>query len=52
MIWALCAFFAGRLGGKAFEDKPWARLLAAFGGTAVISALAEAALRIGSDWRK
>ena len=24
VIWALYAFFIGRLGGKAFEDKPWA----------------------------
>jgi hypothetical protein len=23
VIWALYAFFIGRLGGKAFEDKPW-----------------------------
>jgi hypothetical protein len=36
----------------AFEDKPWAGLLAAFGGTVVISALIEAARRIGSGWRK
>jgi membrane protein DedA with SNARE-associated domain len=51
MIWALYAFFAGRLGGKAFEDKPWAGLLAAFGGTLVISALIEAARRI-RHWRR
>ena len=50
VIWALYAFFAGRLGGKAFEDKPWAGLLAAFGGTVVISALIEAARRIRSRW--
>jgi membrane-associated protein len=48
VIWALYAFFAGRLGGKAFEDKPWAGFLVAFGGTVVISALIEAARRIGS----
>jgi hypothetical protein len=52
VIWALYAFFAGRLGGKAFEDKPWAGLLAAFDGTVVISALIEAGRRIGSGWRK
>ena len=48
VIWALYAFFAGRLGGKAFEAKPWAGFLVAFGGTVVISALIEAARRIGS----
>ena len=51
VIWALYAFFAGRLGGKAFEDKPWAGFLVAFGGTVVISALIEAARRIGSWWK-
>jgi hypothetical protein len=48
VIWALYAFFAGRLGGKAFEDRPWAGFLVAFGGTVVISALIEAGRRIGS----
>lgn len=43
VIWALYAFFAGRLGGRAFEDRPWAGLLAAFCGTVVLSALVEAA---------
>ena len=38
VIWALYAFFIGRLGGKAFEDKPWAGFLAAFGGTVVVNA--------------
>jgi membrane-associated protein len=51
VIWALYAFFAGRLGGKAFEDKPWAGLLVAFGGTVVLSALIEAARRIRSRWK-
>ena len=37
IIWALYAFFIGRLGGKAFEDKPWAGFLVAFGITIVIS---------------
>ena len=50
VIWALYAFFIGRLGGKAFEDKPWAGFLAAFGGTVVISVLIEVARRIRS-WR-
>jgi membrane-associated protein len=48
VLWALYAFFIGRLGGKAFEDKPWLGFLVAFGGTAVISALIEAARRIRS----
>jgi len=32
IIWASYAFFIGRLGGQAFEDKPWIGLLLAFGG--------------------
>jgi hypothetical protein len=40
------AFFIGRLGGTAFEDKPWLGFLVAFGGTAVISGLIEAGRRI------
>ena len=51
VIWALYAFFIGRLGGKAFEDKPWAGFLAAFGGTVVISVLIEAARRIRTRWK-
>jgi membrane protein DedA with SNARE-associated domain len=45
VIWALYAFFVGRLGGKAFEDKPWLGFLVAFGGTVLVSALIEAARR-------
>ena len=48
MIWALYAFFSGRLGGKAFEDQPWAGLLVAFGATVVVSPLIEAVRRISS----
>jgi membrane-associated protein len=48
LIWALYAFFLGRLGGKAFEDQPWAGFLVAFGVTIVVSALVEAARRISS----
>jgi membrane-associated protein len=51
VIWALYAFFIGRLGGRAFEDKPWAGFLAAFGGTVVISVLIEAARRIRARWK-
>jgi membrane-associated protein len=46
VIWALYAFFIGRLGGKAFEDSPWAGFLIATGGTIVISALVEAVRRL------
>jgi len=46
VLWALYAFFIGRLGGKAFEDKPWLGLIIAFGATLVISGLVEVARRI------
>jgi membrane protein DedA with SNARE-associated domain len=46
LIWAPYAFFIGRLGGKAFEDRPWAGFLIAFAGTLAVSALAEAVRRI------
>ena len=48
VIWALYAFFIGRLGGKAFEDRPRAGFFVAFGGTVLVSALIEAARRIRS----
>lgn len=51
LTWALYAFFLGRLGGKAFEDKPWAGFLVAFGITIVLSALIEAARRISARLR-
>ena len=50
VIWACYAFFIGRLGGKAFEDKPWAGLLLAFGGTLAISALIELVRRLRARW--
>jgi hypothetical protein len=46
VIWALYAFFIGRIGGQAFEDKPWAGLLVAFGGTIAISAAVEGIRRL------
>ncbi len=46
VIWASYCFFIGRLGGKAFEDKPWAGLLLAFGGTLAVSGLIELVRRI------
>jgi membrane-associated protein len=46
VIWACYAFFIGRLGGKAFEDKPWAGLLLAFGGTLAVTGLVELVRRL------
>jgi len=46
VIWALYAFFIGRIGGQAFEDKPWVGLLAACGGTVAISAAVEGVRRL------
>jgi membrane-associated protein len=51
VIWASYAFFIGRLGGKAFEDRPWAGLLLALGLTVVISVLIEA-VRRAWVWRR
>jgi membrane protein DedA with SNARE-associated domain len=48
VIWASYSFFIGRLGGKAFEDKPWAGLLLALGIAIGISMLIELARRIRS----
>jgi membrane protein DedA with SNARE-associated domain len=48
VIWALYAFWIGRLGGKAFEDRPWAGFLVGFGITVVLSGLIEAVRRIRS----
>jgi membrane-associated protein len=48
VIWACYSFFIGRLGGKAFEDKPWAGLLLALGLTVAVSAIIEAVRRIRS----
>jgi membrane protein DedA with SNARE-associated domain len=45
-VWALYAFLAGRLGGKAFEHMPVAGFGVAFGGALVISGIVELARRI------
>jgi membrane protein DedA with SNARE-associated domain len=50
VIWASYAFFAGRLGGKAFEDRPVVGFAVAFGGALVISGLIELIRRIIA-WR-
>jgi membrane-associated protein len=46
VIWASYAFFIGRLGGKAFEDRPWIGLGVAFAITVAVSAVIEAIRRI------
>jgi membrane-associated protein len=45
-IWAVYSFFLGRLGGKAFGDRPWAGFAVAFGVTVAISGLVEVIRRI------
>jgi membrane-associated protein len=50
VIWASYAFFIGRLGGKAFEDRPWAGLLIALGAALLVSLVVEA-LRRTRPWR-
>ena len=52
VIWALYAFLIGRLGGQAFEDKPWAGLLIAFGASIAISALIEGIRRLAARRKK
>jgi membrane protein DedA with SNARE-associated domain len=46
VIWACYAFFIGRLGGRAFEDRPWLGFIIAFAGTIVVSGLIETVRRI------
>jgi membrane-associated protein len=51
VLWACYAFFIGRLGGKAFEDKPWAGFLLALGAVVAISVVVEVVRRV-SPWRR
>ncbi|MGH3246947.1 MAG: DedA family protein [Trebonia sp.] len=46
VIWALYAFLIGRIGGRAFEDNPWAGLVIAFGASLAITALIEVIRRL------
>jgi membrane-associated protein len=46
VIWALYAFLLGRIGGRAFENNPWAGLVIAFGGSVAISAVIEGIRRL------
>ncbi len=50
VIWACYAFFLGRLGGKAFEDRPWIGLLLAFGIALAVSGLIEIGRRV--PWQR
>jgi len=50
VIWACYAFFLGRLGGKAFENRPWFGFVLAFGVAIVASAIIELIRRI-RPWR-
>ena len=51
VIWASYSFFAGRIGGKAFQDRPVVGFAVAFGGVLVISGLVEL-IRLIINWRK
>ena len=51
-IWAVYTFMIGRLGGTAFEERPWAGLLLAFGISAVLVLVIEAARRIRQARRR
>jgi membrane-associated protein len=51
VAWASYAFFAGRIGGKAFEDKPLVGFAVAFGGALVISGIIELVRRVVA-WRQ
>ena len=46
VIWALYAFFVGRIGGQAFEDNQWAGLAIAFGASIAVSVVIEAVRRL------
>ena len=51
VLWASYAFLAGRLGGKAFEDKPLVGFAVAFGGALVVSGIVEVIRRVIA-WRR
>jgi membrane protein DedA with SNARE-associated domain len=50
IIWASYAYFLGRLGGQAFEDRPWIGLLLALGTALAVSVLIELIRRLWK-WR-
>ena len=45
-LWASYAFLIGRLGGQAFEGRPWAGLLVGLALSLVVSGVIEAARRL------
>jgi membrane-associated protein len=49
-IWAVYAFLLGRVGGKAFESRPWLGLLLAFAATLVLTGIIEGLRRL-RPWR-
>ncbi len=51
LIWASYSFSIGRLGGRAFQDAPWAGFAVAFGVTVALSGLVELIRRIISGRR-
>jgi membrane-associated protein len=51
VIWASYAFFLGRLGGQAFQHKPWLSLVVALAGVTAVSLLVEMGRRV-VRWRK
>lgn len=52
VIWACYAFALGRIGGKAFEGKPWIGLALAFGLALAVSALVEVIRRAPAWYRR
>jgi membrane-associated protein len=50
-IWAMYAFFLGRLGGEAFKDRPWVGLLLALGVALLVSGAVEGGRRL-LRWRR
>lgn len=46
VIWASYAYFLGRLGGAAFQDRPWAGFLIALGAALLLSAVVEVVRRL------
>ena len=52
VIWAGYAFFLGRLGGRAFQERPWAGFLLALGASVVLSILVEGLRRFPARRRR
>jgi membrane protein DedA with SNARE-associated domain len=52
ILWASYAFLLGRIGGQAFEGRPWAGLLVGLGLTVAVSGVIEAARRILRQHRR